>query len=111
MLLTILFPLTSFTRKKPANEESDRENTAFLTVKNNDLETCVKVLNFFSTIERIKEDKIPQIIQDRKCNVMINTSNRCNLNCSYCYRDKKNSNVISISTIDKIFKFIKKFLS
>lgn len=79
--------------------------TEFL--QNNDLETCVKVLNFFSTIERIKEDKIPQIIQDRKCNVMINTSNRCNLNCSYCYRDKKNSNVISISTIDKIFKFIK----
>lgn len=86
-------------------------NTHKLTIteflKENDLEKCTKVLNFFSSVDKVKDDKIPKVIQDTKCNVMINTSNRCNLNCSYCYRDKKHANVIPIKSIDKIFEFIK----
>lgn len=88
-----------------ALKNNQQKITDFL--ERSDLETCTKILNFFSTINRIKEDKVPEFIQDKKCNVMINTSNRCNLNCSYCYRDKNHNNVISIQTIDKIFTFIK----
>lgn len=75
-------------------------------MKNINLEENTKILNFLSMINKYSEDKIPVIIPDDKCNVMINTSNRCNLNCSYCYRNKKNVNEMSIKKIDEIFSFI-----
>ncbi len=37
---------------------------------------------------------------------MINTSHRCNLNCSYCYRDKTNLTVNNINNIEKAINFI-----
>ena len=70
-------------------------------------EDSSKVLNFFMSASKVQEDIIPEYHKDSKCTVMINTSNRCNLNCSYCYRDKNNSNTISIDTVSKIFDFLK----
>lgn len=69
------------------------------------IEDYTKLLNFIATIHSNEIDKVLPLLPNPKCTVMINTSNRCNLNCSYCYRDKKNPSVNDIQTIKETIKF------
>lgn len=47
-------------------------------------------------------------VENDGCSVMINTSNRCNLNCSYCYLNKNESNINNIETIKKSMNWVMK---
>lgn len=42
-----------------------------------------------------------------ECHVTINMSNRCNLNCSYCYRDKKNFSTIDAEKACEFIEYAK----
>lgn len=42
-----------------------------------------------------------------ECHVTINMSNRCNLNCSYCYRDKKNFSSIDAEKACEFIEYAK----
>ena len=67
-------------------------------------------LNFCKSIRNASTDIVNPIPVDSKCSVMINTSNRCNLNCSYCYRCKSEPSINNIETIKKTLDFaIKKY--
>lgn len=77
-------------------------------IEKGSLQDCAKLMNFFRIIENKSEDKIPEPLPDSKCNVMINTSNRCNLNCSYCYRNKESVCVNDLATIKKTIDFAMK---
>ena len=65
-------------------------------------------LNFCKSIKNSSEDIVNPIPVDSKCSVMINTSNRCNLNCSYCYRCKNEASVNNVETIKKTLDFAMK---
>ena len=73
---------------------SIKENSYFLNIINNILQNETDNTNFS--------------VEDDGCSVMINTSNRCNLNCSYCYRNKKDANINSIENIKKSIEWVMK---
>ena len=73
---------------------SIKENSYFLNIINNILQNETDNTNFS--------------VEDDGCSVMINTSNRCNLNCSYCYRNKSDPNINNIETIKKSIKWVMK---
>ena len=74
------------------NDSSIEENSYFLAL--------------YSQIIKNDADNTFYQVFDPKCNVMINTSNRCNLNCSYCYRDKKNAAVNNVQNIRKAIEWV-----
>lgn len=45
--------------------------------------------------------------QDDKCYVTINFSNKCNLNCKYCFRKKEHGNSIQNQSLEGIIKYVK----
>ena len=65
-------------------------------------------LNIINTILQNETDNTNFSVEDDGCSVMINTSNRCNLNCSYCYRNKKDANINSIENIKKSIEWVMK---
>ena len=67
-----------------------------------DMLKLTPVLNFFSSILVGRENEKIFDYKPNKCTVMINTSNKCNLNCSYCYRDKKHPLSSDISKVKDI---------
>ena len=73
-----------------------------------DMLKLTPVLNFFSSILVARENEKIFDYKPNKCTVMINTSNKCNLNCSYCYRDKKNPERVDISKIKETLDFVTK---
>ena len=52
------------------------------------------------------EDIIPEKKNEKTLNVIINLSNRCNLNCSYCYRRKNDNKEVNIEKIDNAITLI-----
>lgn len=64
---------------------------------------------FFKKIIAQKElaDQGKKIKEENKCKVTINISNRCNLDCVYCYRNKKEKSFLTEDQIDEIFRYIK----
>ena len=72
------------------------------------LEELAKVIGFFSVIYKCKTDYVNPLEPDKKCSVMINTSNRCNLNCSYCYRNKNDISLNNIDTVKNTIDFAMK---
>lgn len=60
---------------------------------------------FYKKIIKEKQVKIKQD-NDNVCNVTINFSNYCNLDCVYCYRNKKNKNHMDKQEIKNILSFI-----
>lgn len=59
-------------------------------------------------IKRILEqkDEVAPFVAKKKCVVMINTSNRCNLSCSYCFRGRNKSSLADIETVKKSLDFV-----
>lgn len=45
---------------------------------------------------------IPVIKSEEKCCIAINYSNRCNLKCSYCYRDKNDTSRLTKENLEEI---------
>lgn len=64
--------------------------------------------NIINNIMQNEKDNTSFSVKDDSCSVMINTSNRCNLNCSYCYRNKSDPNINNIETIKKSIKWVMK---
>lgn len=92
---------------KLVEEKSDNASEIFAELS---LEDLAKVIGFFSAIYKCKSDYVNPLEPDKKCSVMINTSNRCNLNCSYCYRNKNDICLNNIETVKKTMDFaMKKF--
>lgn len=68
----------------------------------NNYEAAEKVLkNIKKDIETIPE-------KSQSSYVMLNTSNRCNLNCSYCYRNKENPAINNIEVVKKTLDYVTK---
>lgn len=68
-----------------------------------------EIANLFYVLAKINMCNQDSFILEEKsnvANVMINTSHRCNLNCSYCYRDKNNVRVNNIENIKKSINFV-----
>ena len=86
-------------------ENSDNVSRIFAELS---LEELAKVIGFFSVIYKCKTDYVNPLEPDKKCSVMINTSNRCNLNCSYCYRNKNDISLNDIDTVKKTIDFAMK---
>lgn len=84
-------------------QKSVSEITATLSIKEN-----AYFFNILNNILRNEKDNTNLIVEDDGCSVMINTSNRCNLNCSYCYRNKIISNINNIETIKKTIDWVMK---
>ena len=88
-------------------EKADNASEIFAELS---LEELAKVIGFFSVIYKCRSDYVNPLEPDKKCSVMINTSNRCNLNCSYCYRNKSDIGLNNIETVKKTMDFaMKKF--
>lgn len=66
-----------------------------------------QLLNFLSVVDSFKSDYTPKVFTP-KANAMINTSNKCNLKCSYCYRDDSHKKVVDIDKIKQSIDFIMK---
>lgn len=64
--------------------------------------------NIINNIMQNEKDNTSFSVKDDSCSVMINTSNRCNLNCSYCYRNKSDPNINNIETIKKSINWVMK---
>ncbi len=77
-------------------------------VKNLSLEECTKLFNFCNVIKKWSKDIVLPVPPDHHCTVMINTSNRCNMSCSYCYRDKDNPNICKLQTIKETLDYATK---
>ena len=75
---------------------------------NLEIEDYTKILNFISTVHKNKKDQIIELQPDVKCTVMINTSNRCNLNCNYCYRNKAKQDINSLETVKNTIEYAMK---
>ena len=65
-----------------------------------------EILGLCRMIKNNSKDIVAPLQPDKKCVAMINTSNRCNLNCSYCFRDKKNTLENDIQTIKKTINYV-----
>lgn len=63
------------------------------------VEDFAQFVNFFAAVHKNNIDSVPQNPLETKCNIMINTSNRCNLRCTYCYCNKKDPSVNSLKTM------------
>lgn len=64
---------------------------------------------FYKKVILKKELKGNNIKQNTKkqCNVAVNISNKCNLDCAYCYRDKSERSSLSDKDLESIIKYIK----
>lgn len=83
----------------------DNDSKNFLNLS---LEEGMKLLGFCKAVRKFNEDEVLPLSPESKCSVMINTSNRCNLNCSYCYRDKSNPSVSNLQTVKKTLDYVTK---
>lgn len=61
---------------------------------------------FYKKVITQKEMIDKSSIYFKKCNVTINISNKCNLDCIYCYRDKSEKSFLTENDLDEIFKYI-----
>ena len=91
---------------KLLNEGIHKQNWNAFTESS--LNENINFLNICKSIQNVPTDIVNPIPVERKCSVMINTSNRCNLNCSYCYRCKTESSINNIETIKKTLDFAMK---
>lgn len=67
---------------------------------NNEIEElCNYLLHWFGSINETPTEE---------CHITVNLSNKCNLNCSYCYRNKKNNSCLDIAKIKFIFSYARK---
>lgn len=82
--------------------QNAEEDTEF---KKLSIEQGLKLLGLCRVINNSEENIIEALLPESKCSIMINTSNRCNLSCSYCYRNKNKASVISFDTVKKALKF------
>lgn len=69
------------------------------------IEDFAQFVNFFAAVHNNNIDTVPQNPIDTKCNIMINTSNRCNLKCTYCYCNKENPSIISLKSMKDTIKY------
>lgn len=53
------------------------------------------------------KDKGKKRKHEKQCNVTINISNKCNLNCIYCYRNKNETSFLTESDLNEIIRYIK----
>lgn len=83
------------------NQQSFYKTLEKLTIKE-----ASNLFNIFNNILQNEKDTTNFYVADDSCSVMINTSNRCNLNCSYCYRNKNDLNINTIETIKKTINWI-----
>lgn len=72
------------------------------------IEENLRFLGFLKAIRDLPKDSTNLSIPDEKCSVMINISNRCNLDCSYCYRNKKHSNIMSLDVLKDSIDYVTK---
>lgn len=75
---------------------------------NNSLDTSLRFLSICQGIKNAEQDFVAPLPPNEKCTVMINTSNRCNLNCTYCFRCKTDPSVNNVETIKKTLEFVMK---
>ncbi len=80
-------------------------NEDWNTFINSSLDDNLEFLLFCKSIQNSSQDYVEPILPSQRCTVMINTSNRCNLNCSYCYRNKKEPGVNSLETIKRTLEY------
>jgi len=88
--------------------KEEREKAAGSLSRSLSLGDLAKFFGFFSTFYKCQTDLIAPLPVERKCTVMINTSNRCNLNCSYCYRNKNDVCMNNINTVKKTIEYAMK---
>ncbi|MCF0125880.1 MAG: radical SAM protein [Clostridia bacterium] len=53
------------------------------------------------------ESFIPSEVNDDRCFVTINFSNKCNLDCKYCYREKNEKSALTSQSLEEIVKYVK----
>ncbi|MBR5646095.1 MAG: SPASM domain-containing protein [Treponema sp.] len=70
------------------------------------IDESFKLFSLSRTLQNSKKDIIPELKSDKKCFAMINTSNRCNLNCLYCYRNRKDSEINTYKTIKSSMDYV-----
>lgn len=70
------------------------------------IEQCFKLLGFCKMIKKAEQDIVQPLALEKKCSVMINTSNKCNLNCSYCYRNKNQDDRNNIQTVKETLDYV-----
>lgn len=70
------------------------------------VEKAMKLLGFCKVLVTHSEDEVAPLEPEAKCSVMINTSNRCNLNCAYCYRDKTRPSVCKLETVKQTLNYV-----
>jgi radical SAM protein with 4Fe4S-binding SPASM domain len=90
-------------------------NTHRIISINNKLQKIIENKNYDSLKSQYSEfyktifiKKKFQIIKKKEenCCVTINFSNTCNLNCSYCYRDKKDISKLTIEELEDILLYV-----
>ena len=82
------------------------------TLKKNDFKATKKQYPvFFKKIISKKEliDKKSKNTENTICKVTINISNKCNLDCIYCYRDKSEKSFLTENNLEEIFKYLKEY--
>lgn len=65
-----------------------------------------KYPKFFSSVIRQNTPRLRNIDSSKECYVTIDYSNKCNLNCNYCYRDKKEETELSFNDLKDILIYI-----
>lgn len=90
--------------KKIYEELVNLENGEFSSyIAKKSLAESAYILGILNNIKKFNEDRTIFSTPSNKINIMINTSNRCNLNCTYCYRNKRN---VGINTIENVRRTI-----
>ena len=75
-------------------------------IKKNDSKAIrLKYKKFYKSVIKSKQIKI-QYPETKNCNVTINVSNNCNLNCNYCYRNKSEQSTLSNKDLKEIMHYI-----
>lgn len=70
------------------------------------IDQSFKLLGFCKMIKKLQQDTVQPLGLETKCSVMINTSNRCNLNCSYCYRNKNQDDKNNLQTVKETLDYV-----
>ncbi len=66
-----------------------------------------RYLKFYKQILKISSFKAKDF-KDNKCYVSINFSNKCNLNCKYCFRQKNKNSTLTKQSLREIIEYVKK---
>lgn len=71
-----------------------------------DFQKLTEMNCFLDEINESVKDEYDENLESTMCVAMINLGNNCNLNCSYCYRNKKDVQTVNMEHIQKTMNFL-----